>query len=81
MICPVCHNPIRPTASRKRHGVAHHKGCAVWQTMPTHFVTNGGEVLPVEVIKLNVRSARVKVRGQDKIIRVTKASGKLRRLK
>jgi len=81
MICPVCSKEVKPQQARSVKGVIYHKGCAAWRTLPTHIKTNKGEILPVEVVKLNVRSARVRILGQEKTIRVTRASGKLKTLK
>lgn len=81
MICPICKKEIRTTKCWTIQGVPHHKGCAAWRQLPTHIKLDDGTIKPVEVLKLNVRSARVRIEGEKGTIKVRKSTGKLRTLK
>jgi len=78
MKCPICNKEITGKYWTK-DGVMYHKGCLSWGFVPTHMKTNDGKVIPIELVRLNVKSARVKVNG--KVIRVAKAKNKLRRFR
>lgn len=81
MICPICKCPVRTNKCWTINGVPHHKGCASWRQMPTHIRLDDGTLKEVEVVKLNVRSARVRIKGENKTIRVRRSTRKLRTLK